>query len=267
MLAEDFEFDGEYLKDWGYMILYTDDNGGFNTIDSDSQLSFNTVSLQNGKKFGLTTAVYEDCIQLTFQIGKFSCRANEIEPISLAESRAIKRWLNRASFKKFKLIQPGWADIYMEGSFNVSNIEFNGRLYFLELTFMSNRPFALHEPITYSFDLSGSSDQYRFFDISDEIGYIYPDIKITCKKAGELRLTNSNEDRTTVIKNCTANEIITFTPELIMSTSSPTHKIQDDFNYNFFRISNTYSDRANIITSSLPVEIEITYSPYVKAVS
>ena len=68
MLAEDFEFDGEYLKDWGYMILYTDDNGGFNNIESDSQLSFNTVSLQNGKKFELTTAVYEDCIQLTFQI-------------------------------------------------------------------------------------------------------------------------------------------------------------------------------------------------------
>ena len=67
MLAEDFQYNGEYLKDWGFMICKTDSSSGFEDIDSDSQLSFETVNT-SGKKFELVTSTYEDRIEITFQI-------------------------------------------------------------------------------------------------------------------------------------------------------------------------------------------------------
>lgn len=155
----------------------------------------------------------------------------------------------------------------MEGSFNVKNVECMGKVYMLELTFISNRPFALHEPITYNFTTSASDKKFTIFDISDEIGHIYPDIEIKCLKAGNLEILNSNENRTTIIKNCKEGEIITFTQELLMKTSSSSHKIQNDFNYQFLRISNSYLNRKNTLTFSIPVQVSLQYTPYVKAVS
>lgn len=265
MIATDFEFDGEYLRNWGFMICTIDQNG-FKSINSDSQISFDNVSLMRGKLFELTTSTYGKELSLpAFQICKLS-DDSILSPISAHEAREIKRWLNRPVFKKFKLIQTYWHDIYMMGSFNVENVMCGGQIFLLNLTFTSNRPFALHEPITYRINTSTENESYMFFDSSDEIGYIYPDIKITCLQDGDLSITNSNENRVTIIKNCTANEEIIFSQNLTFSTSNPEHKIQNDFNYIFFRVSNSYEDRKNILTFSLPVTVEITYSPYVKAV-
>ena len=50
----------------------------------------------------------------------------------------------------------------------------------------------------------------------------------------------------------------------IISSSIPSHKIQNDFNYNFFRISNTEDKIVNDITFSIPCEVELTYSPIKK---
>lgn len=266
MVATDFEYDGEYLKNHGFIICDSADQSGFNSVDSDSQFSFNVVKLMNGKLHQLTTSQYDDRIEIQFQICKHPEKAMLV-PISIYESREIKRWLNSAEFKKFKLIQPDWSDIYMEGSFNVRDIKFSGKTYFLELTFVSNRPFALHEPVTLKINTRKENESYTFSDISDEIGYIYPDIKIKCLQTGDLKIVNSNENRTTLIKNCTSGEILTFSEELLFSSSKTSHKIQNDFNYIFFRISNSYKNRKNTLTFSIPVEAVITYSPYVKAVS
>lgn len=264
--AKNFEYDGEFLNDKGFIICRTDSPGDFETINSDSQMTFNTTSLKNGKSMDLISAAYEDRIEISFCICKYSCNNPDPSPITLEESRAIKRWLNRPAFHKFKLIQPDWSNIYMEGSFNVQNIETMGKVYVLELTFVSNRPFALHEPITYNFTTTAQNNEFSFYDISDEIGYIYPDMKIKCLQAGNLEIINSAEDRRTIIKNCSVGEIITFSPELIMETTKTDHLIQNDFNYQFFRISNSYRNRKNLLIFSLPVEVEITYSPYIKAV-
>lgn len=264
MIATDFEFDGEYLRNWGFMICNMDQDG-FKTVNSDSQISFDNVSLMRGKLFELTTSKYNNNLSLSFQICKRSDKSI-LTPITAQEAREIKRWLNRPTFKKFKLIQPYWHDIYMMGSFNVENVMCEGKIFLLNLTFTSNRPFALHEPITYYINTTTENESFLFFDDSDEIGYIYPEIKITCLQDGDLNITNSNENRTTVILNCSANEVITFSENLIFSTSNLEHKIQNDFNYIFFRISNSYGNRKNILTFSLPVRAELTYSPYVKAV-
>lgn len=262
MIAEDFEYAGEYLKDWGFMICSIENMN--NIKKAISTLNFNTVSLINGKLFELTTSQYDNHLELNFQICKVIDNY-QIESISLAEQREITRWLNRPTFHKFKILQPNWTDIYMEGSFNVSTIEFSGKVMFLELTFISNRPFALHEPITYRFQTSKEDKQFAFFDCSDEIGYIYPDIKITCLEDGDLEIHNSIEDRTTSIKNCSKNEIIVFSKELLFSSSNLKHN-PNDFNFKFPRIANAYGIRKNVLTFSKLASVELTYTPYVKVV-
>lgn len=264
LVAEDFEYDGEYLKDWGCMICCSDSPSGFDTIESDSQRTFHNTSQFNGKELKFTTSEYEDHIELNFQICKFSCN-DGIQPLRHSEIREIKRWLNRPTIHKFKLIQPEWHDIYMEGSFNVNNIELDGIVYMLDLTFVSNRPMALHEPIIVQFN-STNKKSVTFFDISDEIGYIYPDIEITCLENGTVKIGNSQEDRITEIKNCVKGEVIHFTKDLLFYSSIPTHKIQNDFNYKFFRISNSWNNRKNVVTFSNAIDFKFSYSPYVKAV-
>lgn len=44
MIATDFEFDGEYLKNWGFMICNIDQDS-FKSVNSNSEISFNNVSL------------------------------------------------------------------------------------------------------------------------------------------------------------------------------------------------------------------------------
>lgn len=264
MIAEDFEYAGEYLSDWGFMICSIENMN--NVKKNLPSLAFNNVSLMNGRLFELTTSNYEDRMEITFQICKSIDICKTFNAITVSEQRELARWLNRSTFHKFKLLQPDWADIYSEGSFNITNIEFGGEVYFLELTFISNRPLALHEPVTYKFQTTVSDNQYVFFDKSDEVGYIYPNLKIICLKSGDLKIHNSIEDRTTIVKNCSINEIIDFSKELLLSSSIASHKIQNDFNYIFMRIANKYGNRKNILTFSMPVKIELTYSPYVKVV-
>ena len=266
MIVKDFEYDNEFLSDWGYEICEFDTSNGFETIDTDSQLTFDSVSQNNGKYFPLTISYYSDHIEIPFQICKIR-GPSVITPLTVFEIRELKRWLNRPAFHKFKLIQKDWADIYMDGSFNISEIKFNNVTYGLELTFISNRPFALHEPITYKFDIGNDSDTFTFFDKSDEIVYIYPSINITCLSSGNLELINSQEpDRKTIINNVSENETISCTPSLIISTSLSSHQIQNDFNFKFLRVSNQYGNRKNVLSSSIPVQIQLTYTPYIKAV-
>ena len=99
--------------------------------------------------------------------------------------------------------------------------------------------------------------------MSDDEDYVYPNISITCKQAGDLTIHNAREDRTTFIKNCTANEIITMNYPII-TTSLSSHKIQDDFNFVFPRIAGDFVTKENKLTFSLPCSVQLRYSPAVK---
>ena len=248
------------------MICYTDVSSNFETLDYVAQRTYDSISQHYGKKFGLTVSYYEDRIEVSFQICKYSCNT-QMTYFTPDEIRELRRWLSRPRYHKFKLIQPKWADYYLNGSFNISELQLGGRTFVLELNFVSDSPLVRHEPIKKIFEIiDPKTDKFTFFDISDEIGYIYPDIEIECLSDGNLDIYNSIEDRHTVIKNCSNGEKITFNDNLVMTTSVDPHKIQNDFNYKPFRISNSYESRKNIISSSIPVRITFEYSPYVKVV-
>ena len=123
-------------------------------------------------------------------------------------------------------------------------------------------PSGVHED-GYQYIYVGEVYRASMNDSSYEEGFIYPEMEITVKKDGNLKIHNSVENREMYIKNCVAGEIITLDYPVIKSSIS-SHNIQNDFNWIFFRVANTYDNSRNDLTISLPCSIKIKYSPIVK---
>lgn len=261
MELHDFEYDGITLSDMGYMVCEFD-SSGLQTISNGSQITFNTVSTLNGKKYELTNTEYSECIEATFQICKDPCQYEDFE-INTKELRDLMAWLNRKNFYKFKLLDDEYIDLFFESSFNVSILKFGDKICGLELKMTTNRPFALHEPISFVFENKKANGEFTINDSSDEEGFIYPHVEVDILENGTLTIHNSLENRTTEIKNCVIGEKIILDYPIIYS-SIPSHKIQNDFNWNWFRIFNTFKNRRNDITISIPCTVKIKYSPIVK---
>ena len=261
MKAFDFEFDNTNLSDRGFVICSFGEKG-LDTVSNGSQITFNTISTLGGAKHELISSQYEDCLETTIQICKFSCGA-DIEEITPTEFRELTRWLNRKSFKKFKPLSEEYIDLYYEAIINVGRIEMDGKLFGLELEISTNRPFALKEPKTIIIKNLVQDGKHSINDVSHEEGYIYPYTEITIAESGNLNIYNAIEDRNTYVANCIAGEVITMDYPVIQSSIS-SHNIQNDFNWNFFRIANTYENSRNDLTVSLPCTIKVKYSPIVK---
>ena len=264
MKAYDFEYDQLRLSDKGFMICRFD-SGGIDTILNGAEITFNTVSTMRGMKHELTSAEYEECLTATFQICKNLCDDRNIE-ISLEDTRDIMRWLNRKNFHKFRLLDDEYTGIYFEASFNVSKIEMDGKTVGFELEMFTNRPFALYDTVVHTIKNIKAGSTKSIFSKSDEEGYIYPDMVIEIDGDGTFEIYNDFEDRTMRIANCKRGEIITINYPLIESSLGEERetKIQNDFNWEFFRIASTFKNRLNEFTISLPCTIKIKYSPIIK---
>lgn len=261
MKAYDFEYDNLRLSDKGFIICKFDSSGS-ETITNGSNITFNTISTMNGARHELTSTEYGDYLTTTIQICKHPCNS-DYEEISINELRDIMRWLNRKGFHKFKLLDVDYLEFYFEASFNVSRIEINGKVYGLELEMITNRPFALHDPIVEDISIKEKNGSKNIGSQSDEEGYIYPEMEITLHSDGDLEIYNEADRRTMRIVNCKSDEVIKVNYPMIES-SLDTHKIQNDFNWIFFRINNVFNNRVNTIVASIPCDIKIKYSPIVK---
>ena len=257
----DFEFDGKRLSGFG-MILCKFDSDGLDTVSDGSEITFNTISTQNGIKSELVSTVYENNLETTLQICKHSCNGG-IQEISATEHRQLTRWLNRKKFLKLKILDKDHIDIYYEVLINVSKIELDGKLIGLELSVLTNRPHALKEPRIININNTVVDGKHSINDISHEEGFIYPHTEIIISQDGDLKIHNAIEDRDTYIANCKTGEVITMDYPVIQSSDS-SHNIQNDFNWNFFRVANTFENSRNDLTISLPCSIKVEYSPIVK---
>lgn len=272
MYAVDFEYDGQYLSDYGFIVCDFDSKNGTLVTSAGSKISFNRVSHNSGKRYSLSSTRYDECITTSFDICKDPDRFTDIE-ISDAEFREIARWLNRREFLRFRGLQ-GKCDsgeesnvCYFDASFNIDKITVDGRLYGIRLTMETDKPFGYGDEVVYVYTLRSADDEMFLYDTSDEIGYLYPQVKITLNANGNLRIDNDASGSSSYIKNCIAGEVITMSGDTqIISTSRSGHDIYDDFNYDFMRISNTFRDRSNRITATLPCSVEIRYAPIIKDV-
>ena len=262
MVAHDFEYAGRSLSSFGMVLCQFGGSKGLDTIADGAEIKFTTASTMGGSKHNLVSTSYEDCLETTLQICKYSCGGN-IQEITTTEHRNLTHWLCRKKFLKLKFLDEANIDLYHEAIINVSRIELDGKLYGLELNIQTNRPFALKEPRTITINNTVQDGKHSINDTSYEEGYIYPEMEIVVNQDGNLKIHNAIENRDTYIAHCTAGEIITLDYPVIQSSDS-SHNIQNDFNWKFFRIANTYDNSRNDLTISLPCSIKIKYSPIVK---
>ena len=265
MRATDFIYDGVNLSAFGFMIADINDSSGLGTVTTDSQRSFSNFTMFNGAWQPLTISTYKDTLRIELSIVKNPCNGGDMI-ISLDEIREIKRWLNRPTFHKIRLLDENgeFDGIYWNGSANVQEIHHMGACVGFTVTFYTDRPFALSDECGYKGSVAANGT-VEIIDVSDEEGYIYPEIIITPKSAGTLDICNSFDDRHTIIRDCVNGETITITRELQISTTT-SRNIGRSFNWKFLRICNTFGNRKNVFTFSLPCDYTITYNPIVKAV-
>lgn len=269
MRAVDFKYDGRWLSDAGYIIC-TFGTGGAETVSAGSNIDFHTVSQHRGQYFALTDSEYTEGYTATFNICK-DAESEQEAYITEDDIRYVMRWLNRRTFHEFIPVgyyEDDGTELVFQGSFNVSLVEFAGRVIGFELTLNTNTPFAMGEPIEESFEVSQADGTFKIENISDEIGVLYPDsFIVTCNAAGALSLVNNAENRTTYIGNCSSGEVISMDcKNQIITTSSPTHKLYNDFNFTFPRLYNTNESATNLFSSSLPCSVTIKYKPIRKVV-
>lgn len=266
MYAIDFEYDGRYLSDFGFIVCDFNPSSGADVVSAGSMLTFNTTPRHYGKKYGLTSTAYDGCIEMTFDICKnpdiFDLEDREI---TREEYRHLVRWLNRREFLPFHITGVDCSTWWFNASFNVEKIKINEILYGLELTMVTDSPFGYGKEISTTFNVTDTNEEFVLHDYSDEIGYLYPNVAITCKADGTLAIDNADSGSSTVIKNCTTGEVINFYGDTqIVTSSNEDHKIYNDFNFDFFKISNSIKNRKNRISASQPCEITITYRPIIK---
>ena len=261
MKSYDFEYDGLNLSDKGFIICKFD-SSGMETISNGSHITFNTISTLRGAKHELISAEYGECLSANFQICKHPCKTSDTE-ISIDEMRDVMRWLNRKEFHKFKLLNDEYINIFFEASFNVNKIEFEGKLVGFELEMITNRPYAIHEPIPITINNTKNNGEARICSQSDDEGYIYPEMEIIINDNGNFEMYNAIEDRMMRIANCISGEVIKINYPMIESSVS-SHKIQNDFNWHFFRIAKSFRNSVNNIKLSIPCTIKMKYSPIVK---
>lgn len=264
MYALDFEYDKHHLSDFGFIVCDFNQATGADTIEVGSDITFNTVLIQRGKKRYSTGAQYDECLQTTINICKNPDETNDMV-ISRDEYRDLVRWLSREEYLPFRIL---YADdfecetCYFDASLNINRIEINKILYGLELTIQTNRPFGYGIERRETLKFTSDSLQKKIVDHNDVIGRIYPDMTITCNEAGNISIRNETLDCTMTINHCVSGEVITIHgDEQIIESSVEDHALYNDFNFQFFQIGNTYENRKNTISANIPCVVEIRYEP------
>ena len=246
-------------------------------IDGDSKSSnrgaevkFTLAPIQYGRRRIQTGSKYEGTLSASFKV----CKCPELYDenhmaITGEEFRALERWLNRREFLWFHSYDhcnPEIEGAWFRATFTLSKYEIGGVTYAVEMDMQTDSPFGYGDEHMDVVRFSGEDMTHSVLDMNDEIGAFYPDVRIQCLQMGDLTLTNETTGSTFSVDHCSVNEIIEQHGEaMILTTSLPdTHDIANDFNYEWFVLKNSYAERENIITASLPCELTIKYRPIIK---
>ena len=269
MYVIDYEYDGQRLSDYGFIVCSFDQSTSHEVADKGSVISFTKTPISGGKRYSLCGAQYEDCYTTTFHICKDPDFYDPDERyITRAEFQAIERWMNRRKFCKFVPIDSSDLDldyIAFYASFNLAKIYVGGKICGIELEMETNSPFGFGEEVSYKFTFTSAKLSGSFLDTSDDVGFLYPKVTIVCNADGNLKLSSDLGRCESVIKNCTSGETITMSGDTqIITSSRADHNIANDFNYDFFRVGNTIDERENTVTVSIPCSVTIEYEPILK---
>lgn len=267
MYATDFEYDGQYLSDYGFVICDFDGYSGLKKYDGGSKITFTTNKAMHGKRnhYG---SKYTECLHAIIDIIKNPSiySPNEMQ-ITNDEYRDLMRWLNRREFLKFQLLDGDDYDgetCYYEASFNIYKLEINGVLYGLELSVETNAPFGYGQEQICKWTVKDLGKPYILANTSDELGLLYPSLRIEILADGDLTLHNQLNGCTMKIESCKKGETILLDPESSRIESTMRKNVCDAWNCEHFYIENDMNTRMNVITCSLQCKIELRYTPIIK---
>ena len=264
MQVVDFIYDGKNLSDMGLKPCF------FDSPDEEQDIGNLIVTgdakAPNTNEFLPVGLSYEDPFEFECQAAKDPCEEKQDFEFSDEEINQIVRWLNRRGYYKCQPIYDdgSFPDVYYMGFFNISLVKIAGKVMGFSFTFTANAPYGFQEiePKTHTF--ASADEEWTVEDVSDEVGFINTTCKITCKAAGDLKITNSADPNNIVmVKNCSVDEVITLygKTKIITSSLAGHTKLYNDFNYNWVRVVNTYSSRENKFKCNLAADVEINYAP------
>lgn len=264
MINIDFEYDGKYLSDYGFIICDFNYTDGANEVNIGSVLTYNKVPMHRGQFYGLTSVQYDECISTTFDI----CKNPDLydikhRVINEDEYITLVKWLNRKSFHKFGLTE-NFPLCYFNASFNLSKIIVNGELYGVRLVMETDSPFGYGDTVKREMEFTSPNQSFIIKNISQELGCTYPILKIECTQNGNITITNTTAQSTVYLKNCVIGEIIEIDGKTqVIRTSNQSHNIANDFNYEFMPLESGVDDNRNTITAT-PCKLTILYNPIIK---
>ena len=259
-----FSYNNKTLIEYGCVMCSFGDINNIVTF-SIPQLTFNTIKLPSKNRRRKYSTEYADSLTTTISICKdIGVTGGTLVFTSLEVSR-IYQWLDTKTYKKLKILDSTYFDgVYYNAAFtSINQVKHNGDVIGFELTIQTDLPYACGDDVDKNIVLSGEVQSDMIFN-TDEYGFYYPsDMTITINEAGNLTLSNTLDSRSLYIANCELDEVITIDNEnQIITTSSMTHNIYDDFNYNFFRlVSDVDNGNVNGFESTIDVQLDFTYSP------
>ena len=151
MTILDFIYDDRSLSSIGYIIC---DLEASNSVaeQTNATRTFNNLSMYYGKFMPFSVSTYADRLEFTFDVIKNTCNGSYSDMlITNTECSYLMKWLARSTSHKLKFACDEYANIYYEGSFNVTDLKSGDDRIGLRLNFITNRPFGMYEPILYKY--------------------------------------------------------------------------------------------------------------------
>lgn len=262
MYITDFEFDGVKLSDFNCIVV-TFDNTSDGTYTVGGKTDFITSEPNKSGKIYYFGSKRNEPLSAKIQITKNGWFEHDSPYFSQNEISKISRWLNRADgYHKLILESEDNTDtpIYYMAQINVSAIEHGSNILGLELEVNTDRPWGnVDRKVEMDID---DIKTFNIEDFSDDVGETKMKITITPTEAGDLTIKNSLFKDEIVVTDCAAGEQISIDGvNQIIQTTDSLSNIAKRFNkWNFPKIANTFTNRSNEFTVSLPCHIVLEWT-------
>lgn len=184
---------------------------------------------------------YEEPLTFTFDVIKDPCKTSN-KAFTPTEIQEITNWLMRTDGdKKFVVLNSDWVSIdYFGTCTNIDLRSVAGEIIGLTITLETNAPFGYSDLKEYKLPrgIEGGRRGLSAHTSSTEEGKIFVNLEIECTGDGTVYIQDEETGIEFIINNCVNGEIIKVDGETKIITSSvSSHKIYDDFNFQYLYVS------------------------------
>lgn len=241
--ADRFMFDGKSsYNDFNLLVCNFSTNSD-DTTSAGSKFKKRTHYSPTLKKWIYYGYEYEEPLTFTFDVIKDPCRTSGDGEFSANDIQEITNWLMRTDGNK-EFFLPNtvfWSHIRFFGTCtNIDMKKVGDEIIGLIITLETNAPFGYSELKEAEFSTHSEAQSTKtIYSFSKEEGKNFVNIKIRCDGNGDVIIKNNYGEM--IIRNCVDGEIITIDGQTkVITTTVSTHKIYNDFNFQYL-----YIDKGN----------------------